>query len=284
MLQRSLKGGYGVGLRVPHYAETLERGAPRGCELVEAVSENFLGRGGRPHAVLDRVVKDLPVVLHGVSLSIGSVAPLDRDYLKLLRDLCRQVQPPIVSDHLCFGSWGGHYAHDLWPLPFTEEALGQVVERVSQVQEALGRQILLENVSSYVTYTASEIPEWEFLNEVSRRADCGILLDINNVFVNSRNHAFDAEKYIDGILPDRVGQFHLAGHLDMGEYLLDDHGSAVPEPVWDLFARAVSRMGAIPTIIEWDEDVPALETLLAEVDKARAIGLRADPPVRRAHA
>jgi uncharacterized protein (UPF0276 family) len=267
-LHRALSGACGFGLRVPHYSAFLEAGVA-GADIVEAVTENFLGRGGRPSAVLERVRRDVPVVLHGVSLSIGGTTPLNQAYLRALRELCERIEPAVVSDHLCFGTFGEHYAHDLWPLPFTEETLAHVVARVSHVQEYLGRRLALENISTYVALAPSELAEWEFLDEVARRADCRILLDINNVYVNARNHGFSAERYVDGVSRERVAMFHLAGHLDMGSYLLDDHGSAVSSAVWALYERAVARFGPVPTIVEWDEDVPALDVLVGEADKAR---------------
>jgi uncharacterized protein (UPF0276 family) len=267
-LHRALPGACGFGLRVPHYSAFLESGVA-GADIVEAVTENFLGRGGRPRAVLERVRRDVPVVLHGVSLSIGGTTPLDQAYLRGLRELCERIEPAVVSDHLSFGTFGRHYAHDLWPLPFTEEALAHVVARVGQVQDDLGRRLALENVSTYLALASSELAEWEFLDEVARRADCRILLDVNNVHVNACNHGFSAERYVDGVSRERVVQFHLAGHLDMGSYLLDDHGSAVSPAVWALYERAVARFGPVPTIVEWDEDVPALDVLVSEADKAR---------------
>jgi uncharacterized protein (UPF0276 family) len=242
----------------------------RGVDVVEAVTENFLGRGGRPRAVLERVRRDVPVALHGVSLSIGGVSPLNGEYLRALRGLCDSIAPAIVSDHLCFGTWGAHYGHDLWPLPYTEEALAHVVGRVAEVQDRLGRRLALENVSSYVAFADSQLAEWDFLSEVARRADCDVLLDINNVYVSARNHGFDPAAYIEAIPIERVAQFHLAGHSDQGTHLLDDHGSQVPPPVWALHQIAVVRFGHVPTIVEWDEDVPSVETLTAEVTKARA--------------
>jgi len=267
-MSRALTRGHVYGLRVPHYPSFLENGAP-GVDFVEAVTENFLGRGGRPRTVLERVRRDVPVALHGVSLSVGGVSPLNWDYLWALRALCETIEPAIVSDHLCFGTWGAHYGHDLWPLPFTEEALAHVVSRVTAVQDRLGRRLAVENVSSYVRFADSQLSEWEFLAAIARQADCDILLDINNVYVSAHNHGFDPEGYVDAIPIDRVAQFHLAGHLDKGAYLLDDHGSVVPAPVWALHEIAVSRFGPTPTIIEWDENVPSLEELTAEVDKAR---------------
>jgi len=259
----------GLGLRPSHYGELLQRGT--GADFAEATSENFLGRGGRARAVLERVRRDKPVSLHGVSLSIGGMDPLNRRYLAELAELARELEAFAVSDHLCFGTFGGHYAHDLWPLPYTEEALAHVVARVCEVQEVLGRRILLENVSSYVEYRASALREWEFLSEVAERADCGILLDVNNVFVSATNLGFSAHEYLLGVPVARVQHLHLAGHSDCGGFLLDDHGSAVTPEVWALYERAVARFGKLPTVVEWDERVPSLTELEAEAEKARAI-------------
>jgi uncharacterized protein (UPF0276 family) len=238
---------------------------------MEAVSENYLAPGGRPVAVLEKVRRDLPIALHGVSLSIGSTDPLDRPYLASLRALVDRIQPAIVSDHLCWGRHGGRYAHDLWPLPYTEEALAHVVERVGRVQEVLGRQMLLENVSSYVAFRDSTMTEWEFIGEVARRADCGILLDVNNIFVSARNHGFSAAHYIAGVPADRVAQFHLAGHSDKGAYLFDSHDATVPESVWDLYRAAVARFGPVPALVEWDDNIPELDVLVGESRKAAAL-------------
>jgi uncharacterized protein (UPF0276 family) len=206
-----------------------------------------------------------------VSLSIGSTDPLNASYLAELRALARRVEPALVSDHLCWGTHGGHYAHDLWPLPYTEEALAHVVTRVQRVQEFLGRQIALENVSSYVAFRDSTMSEWEFLGQVAEHADCGILLDVNNVFVSARNHRFDPADYIEGIPRDRVVQFHLAGHSDKGSYLFDSHDGAVAGPVWDLYRQAVRRFGRVPTLIEWDDRVPELDVLVAQSSKAAVV-------------
>jgi uncharacterized protein (UPF0276 family) len=271
--------GHGVGLRTKHFAEYLA--APPPVDWVEAISENFLAPGGRPVAVLEKVRRDVPVVLHGVSLSIGSIDPLSESYLGDLAALARRVEPAWISDHLCWGSHGGRYAHDLWPLPYTEEALGHVVARVARVQEALGRQILLENVSSYVAFRESELPEWEFLAEVARRADCGILLDVNNVFVSARNHGFDPHAYLAGVPADRVGQLHLAGHSDKGRYLLDSHDHEVPAAVWDLYRETVRRVGPVSTLVEWDDHIPPLERLVEESRRAEAIEAEVLAPPRR---
>lgn len=258
---------HGYGLRVPHYAELLERG-PR-CELVEAVTENFIGRGGRARAVLERVRRDAELALHGVALSLGGLDPLNEGYLVQLDALQRELQPLFVSDHLCFGSVGGHYGHDLWPLPYTEEAIEHVALRIGAVQERLGRQILIENVSSYVEYRQSALAEHAFLAAVAERADCLILLDINNVIVSAKNHGFDPDAYLAALPRERVAQLHLAGHSDYGTHAIDDHGSAVPDDVWALYRVATERFGDVPAIVEWDQNLPALEVLEREASRAR---------------
>lgn len=258
--------GHGVGLRPRHFGRWLAE--PPRVDWVEATSENYLGLGGRPYAVLEKVRRDLPVVLHGVSLSIGAIDPLDLDYLARLRHLADRIEPALVTDHLSWGRHGGRYVHDLWPLPCTEEVLGHVVERVGRVQELLGRRIALENVSSYVAYRDSTLTEWELLAAVAEGADCGILLDVNNVHVSAHNHGFDAHAYLAGLPRDRVVQLHLAGHEDRGAYLLDSHDAAVPAPVWALYREAVARFGPVPTLVEWDDRIPELEVLVGESRKA----------------
>jgi len=264
-----VKLGHGVGLRTKHYPQFLEERPD--VAWVEAISENFMGLGGRPLAVLEKVRRDRPVVLHGVGLSIGAVAPFEKAYLNQWKALVDRIQPAMVSDHLCFGAHGGRYVHDLLPMPFNEEALEHTVRRVEQVQEHLGRQILLENVSSYLTYPSSTMPEWQFLSEIARRTDCGILLDVNNIYVSARNHGFAADDYLEGVPVDRVAQYHLAGHWDRGDILIDTHEGQISEPVWDLYRKAVKRFGEVPTLIEWDEGVPELDVLLAESAKAAQI-------------
>ncbi len=261
--------GFGLGLRPPHYQEVVE-GEPR-VDWWEVISENFLVAGGNPRRVLRQVRERWPVVLHGVSLSIGSVDPVDDDYLGRLAALVAEVEPPIVSDHLCWTALGGHAGHDLWPLPYTEEALALVVDKVGRVQDRIGHRILLENPSSYVTFTASHISEAEFLAEVARRADCGILLDVNNVYVSSTNHGWDPAAYLAAIPPERVGQIHLAGHSDEGTHLLDTHDHPVCDAVWTLYGEALARFGEVATIIERDDHIPPLEELIAELDRARQI-------------
>ncbi len=261
--------GHGVGLRTVHYPEVLA-GTAR-IDWFEAISENFMVRGGRPLRVLEQARAIAPVALHGVSLSLGSVDPLRAEYLDELAALAARVEPVWISDHLCWGSVGGHYAHDLLPLPYSEEALTHVVARIDRVQERLGRQILIENVSSYLTYAHSTLPEWEFLAEIARRSDCGILLDVNNVFVSATNHGFDAMAYIAGVPADRVCQIHLAGHSDHGTHLLDTHDAPVRAEVWALYRAALERTGRVSTLVEWDEHIPAWADLVAEAQRARTV-------------
>ncbi len=237
----------------------------------EVISENFLVAGGRPLEILARLEDAYRVVPHGVSLAIGSVEPLDLDYLARLRALVDRLDPPWVSDHLCWGRAPGMHLHDLLPLPYTREAVDLVVERVKRVQGTLERPFALENVSSYMTYRASSMSEWEFVAEIAERADCGLLLDCNNVYVSARNHGFDAERYIDAMPADRVVQMHLAGHTDKGSYLLDTHSDRVSGEVWALYRRAVERCGAVATLVEWDDDIPAWEDLAAEAERARVL-------------
>ncbi len=275
--------GHGVGLRRDHFDRVLA--GPTRIDWFEVISENFMVRGGRPLEVLTRVRERYPIVLHGVSLSIGSNDPLNEDYLDALAVLAHRFEPAWVSDHLCWAGVGGHYAHDLLPLPYTGEALRHVVARVQQVQDRLRRPIALENVSSYVAYRASEMNEWEFIAEVARRSGCGILLDINNIYVSSVNHRFDPGDYLAGIPAEKVWQFHLAGHSDKGAWLIDTHDHPVIDPVWDLYRDAVRRFGEVSALIEWDDHIPPFERLEAESEKARSIaaelGGRAPDPGSR---
>ncbi len=261
--------GHGIGLRPKHFPRVLD-GTAR-VDWFEAISENFMVRGGRPLAVLARARRDAPVALHGVSLSLGSVDPLNQAYLATLRELVARIEPAWVSDHLCWGSFAGHYAHDLLPLPFTEEALGHVVARIREVQERLGQRILIENVSRYVGFAHSTMPEWEFLAAVADEADCGILLDVNNVYVSATNHGFAPDLYLARVPADRVGQIHLAGHSAKGTHLLDTHDHPVSGEVWDLYRQAVERFGPVSTLVEWDDRVPELEEVRAEAERARAL-------------
>ena len=261
--------GHGIGLRPPHYAEVVnDRPA---VDWFELITENFMVAGGNPRRVLREVRAHYPVVLHGVSLSLGSVDPLDATYLDRLAALAAETEPAWISDHLCWSSYGGHTGHDLWPLPFTEESLEHVARRVRAVQDRLGRRILVENVSSYLEYAHSTISEWEFLGELARRADCGLLLDVNNVFVSAHNHGFDPEAFLGGVPVDRVKQIHLAGHSDHGTHLLDSHDHPVCDGVWALYRSAVERFGAVSTLIERDDDIPPLSEVIAESRQAAPI-------------
>jgi uncharacterized protein (UPF0276 family) len=261
--------GHGIGLRPPHYAEVVE--TLPAIDWFEVITENFMVAGGNPRQVLRRVRERYPVVLHGVSLSIGSVDPLDETYLTGLAGLAAEIEPAWISDHLCWSSFGGHTGHDLWPLPFTEEALAHVVRRIVTVQERLRRRILIENVSSYLEFAHSALAEWEFLSEVARRADCGLLLDVNNVFVSARNHGFEATQFLAGLPVARVKQIHLAGHRDEGTHLLDTHDHPVCDGVWALYRAAVQRFGAVSTIIERDDDIPPLGEVISESRQAATI-------------
>jgi uncharacterized protein len=261
--------GFGLGLRPSHYEAIL--GESHAIDWLEIITENYLVPGGKPLHYLERVRSRFPLVMHGVSLSIGSTDAIDRQYLAGVRDLARRIEPAWISDHLCWTGVEGRNVHDLLPLPYTEEALICVVDRVGQVQDLLGRQILLENVSSYLTYRSSEMTEWEFLSEVARRADCSILLDINNIHVSAVNHGFDASQYLRAIPIERVRQFHLAGHSDMGDHLIDTHDHPIAPAVWNLYRQAVAHFGAVPTMIERDDNIPPLAELVAELDVARAI-------------
>ena len=268
--------GFGLGLRPEHYPAVLE-GRPA-VDWFEIISENYLVAGGKPLYFLDRIREHYPMVMHGVSLSIGGSDPLDTGYLAALKRLAARVQPAWISDHLCWTGIDGRNLHDLLPLPYTEEAIAHVAGRVIQAQDCLGRRILLENVSSYVTYTDSRISEWEFLSAVAERADCYILLDVNNVYVSSHNHGFDPLAYLDGVPPGRVRQIHLAGHSHNGSLIVDTHDHPVPDPVWALYAEAVARLGPVSTMIERDDDIPPLEVLLAELAQARSLAARLDQP------
>lgn len=261
--------GFGVGLRPTHYPEIFE--ARPDIDWFEIISENFFVRGGRPLHNLERIRRDYPVVMHGVSLSIGGAGALDPEYLRELKRLADRIEPAGVSDHLCWTGAHGTNLHDLLPLPYTQEAVSHVAARVREVQDSLQRQILLENVSSYVTFRDSTMTEWEFLAEISVQSDCRILLDINNVFVSAHNHGFDPAEYIDAMPAGRVAQFHLAGHEDNGTILIDTHDAPVPPGVWALYERAVRRFPGVPTMIERDDRIPPLAELLAELDQARRI-------------
>jgi uncharacterized protein (UPF0276 family) len=261
--------GFGLGLRTAHYEAIDAQRAP--VDWFEILSENYMVAGGRPLWWLDRIRSSYPVVMHGVSLSIGSCDPVDLDYLRALKQLTDRAQPMWISDHLCWTGIAAKNLHDLMPLPYTEAALRHVTARVQQVQEYLGRRILLENVSSYVEFQDRDMTEWEFIAEVARRADCLILLDVNNIYVSAYNHGFDPQVYLHAMPRERVQQIHLAGHSNCGEYIIDTHDAPVIDPVWALYAQAVEYLGPVATMIERDDNIPALEDLVAELDRARTL-------------
>jgi uncharacterized protein (UPF0276 family) len=265
--------GIGVGLRTAHYPRILAAAGPAslGIDFFEAISENYMVPGGRPLRVLGDVRARFPLVLHGVSLNVGSTDPQDGAYLAELGALARRFEAAWVSDHLCWTGVGGRNLHDLLPLPYTEASLAHVADRVRRAQDALGRRIALENVSSYFAYRADAMPEWEFVARLAERADCGLLLDVNNVFVSAHNHGFDAERYLAAIPAERVFQIHLAGHSEQGELLIDTHDHPVRSEVWTLYESALRRLGPVSTLIEWDAEIPELETLAAEAARAREI-------------
>ena len=270
--------GFGLGLRPQHFPDILGPDGTRDLNRVdwfEIISENFMAVGGMPLRNLMAVRERRPMAMHGVSLSIGAPDPLDDDYLKKLKSLADLIDPAVVSDHLCWTGAHGVNLHDLLPLPLTEETLNHVAARVGRVQDALGRRIALENASTYVTFTSDTMDEWDFLAELTRRADCDLLLDINNVYVSAFNHGFDAADYLAGLPKDRVRQIHLAGHEHNGDHIVDTHDAPVAEPVWDLYRAAVARFGAVPTMIERDANIPPFADLVEELGAARRLAAEA---------
>jgi uncharacterized protein (UPF0276 family) len=260
----------GIGLRHPHYREMLAR-RPR-LAFLEVHSENYFGAGGPPHHYLERLRADYPLSLHGVGLSLGSTDPLDAGYLGELRTLIRRYRPALVSDHLCWTSAGGLHANDLLPLPFNGDTARHVAARIRQVQDVLERRILVENTTVYVRYPCSDLSEWAFVNAILEEADCDLLLDVNNLYVNAVNHGFDPLDWLAAVPAERVGEIHLAGFdHDPNGLLVDTHGRPVHPPVWELYRLAIGRLGPRPTLIEWDAEIPALDVLLAEAARADAI-------------
>lgn len=263
----------GIGLRAPHYRDLLEQRPAVGW--IEVHSENYFGLGGAPAHFLDKARERYPLSLHGVGLSLGSTDELSRPHLERLREVIARYEPWLVSDHLSWSSVEGRYYNDLLPLPYTRDVIAHVVLRIEQVQERLGRQILVENLSSYLSFRDGEMPEWEFVTQIVSRAGCGLLLDINNIYVASRNHGFDPNRYVDSIPVSLVQEMHLAGHVEQhvegSTLLIDTHNQPVCESVWALYARAVRRFGPVPTLIEWDSDLPPLAELVAEAHRAEAI-------------
>lgn len=261
--------GFGLGLRTDHYETILADKPP--VDWFEVITENYLVPGGKPLHYLDRIRADYPMVMHGVSLSIGGTDALNFDYLRQVKTLAERIEAAWISDHLCWTGVNGVNLHDLLPLPYTEEAIQHVVDRVKTVQDFLGRKILLENASSYITYSHSEMSEWEFLGAVVERADCLILLDINNIYVSAHNHEFDPLVYLDNVPANRVQQFHIAGHLNLNNIIIDTHGDSVIDPVWALYEAALRRYGPVSTMIERDDNIPPFGKLLAELEMARQI-------------
>jgi uncharacterized protein len=263
----------GIGLRAIHHREVIARGPAVGW--FEAHSENYFARGGAAREAIEAVRRNYPLSLHGVGLSMGSTDPLDAAHLREVVRLARELDPMLVSEHVSWASVGGRFTNDLLPLPYTEEALDHMVSRVAQVQEALGRQMLIENVSSYLQFAHSQIDEWDFLAELARRCGCGLLLDVNNVYVNAMNHGFDALRFLNGIPRGVVQEMHLAGHsvhtVGGREIRIDTHSAPVCDEVWSLYAAALERFGAVPTLIEWDSEIPALDVLVAQAHKADGV-------------
>ncbi|HZD77930.1 MAG TPA: DUF692 domain-containing protein [Acidobacteriaceae bacterium] len=258
--------GVGIGLRIPHYQHIFEQKPV--VDWFEIISENYMVDGGRPLQVLDQILDRYRVVQHGVSMYFGSAQPLSREHLKRLKTLVRRTNTPWLSDHLCWGSVDGRYTHDLLPIPYTWEAVKVTAKRIRQVQDFLEIPVVVENVSSYAEYHESEMTEWEFLNEVVETADCGILLDVNNIYVSSQNHTFDPLIYVNSVPSHRVAQIHIAGHSKYRRYLLDTHDHPVIDPVWALYARAIERCGPTATLLEWDDNIPSFDEVHREALKA----------------
>jgi uncharacterized protein len=258
--------GVGIGLRVPHYHHILEKKPV--VDWFEIISENYMIDGGRPLSILDSILDQYRVVQHGVSMYFGSAEPLSREHLRRLKALVRRTKTPWLTDHLCWGSVDGTYTHDLLPMPYTFEAARVTAEKIRQAQDFLEIPIAVENVSSYAEFHVSEMTEWEFLNEVVERADCGILLDVNNIYVSSQNHNFDPRQYIEAVPAERVAQIHIAGHSKFEKYILDTHDHPVLDPVWSLYSRAIERCGPTATLLEWDDHIPSFDEVHAEALKA----------------
>ena len=264
-----MTSSFGLGLRTQHYSDFLD--APQPVDWLEVISDNYMVDGGKPMAMLDRIRTDYPMAMHGVSLSIGAINGLDRDYLNKLKALQKRIEPMWVSDHLCWTGVHGRKLHDLMPLPFTREALDVVTRNVHQAQEVLQQPLVLENVSSYVEFATSEMTEWEFLTEICNATGCRLLLDINNIYVSAFNHGFSPTAFIQGVPADSIMQFHLAGHQDNDDHLIDTHDHPICDGVWDLYEAAVEHFGEVPTMIERDDKIPPLPELLDELATARAI-------------
>jgi uncharacterized protein (UPF0276 family) len=258
--------GIGIGLRIPHYQHIFEEKPV--VDWFEIISENFMVDGGRVLTTLDQILERYRVVQHGVSMYFGSAEPLNKDHLRRLKALVKRTKTPWLSDHLCWGSVDGTYSHDLLPMPYTFEAAKITASKVRQARDYLEVPIAVENVSSYAEFHMSEMTEWEFLNEVVEQADCGILLDVNNIYVSSRNHDFDPYEYLNSIHPERVAQIHIAGHSRFRKYILDTHDHPVIDPVWTMYEHAIRRVGHTATLLEWDDRIPSFEEVHAEALKA----------------
>ncbi len=262
--------GFGLGLRSEHYQEILEQ-QPKEIDWFEIISENYMVDGGKPLYFLDKIRQDYPIVMHGVSMSIGSTDPLNIEYLTQLKALIDRVEPVWFSDHLCWTGVDHQNIHDLLPLPYTEASVIHIADRINQVQDFMGRQMLIENLSSYITYTVDAMSEWEFLSAVSEKADCNILLDVNNIFVSSFNHHFDPLEYLHGVPADRVWQHHLAGHQNTGNLIIDTHDEPIIDPVWELYEKTAKLLGPVSTMIERDGNIPPLDEVISELNQARKI-------------
>ena len=270
--------GFGLGLRTQHYAEFLA--APQRVDWLELLSDNYMVPGGKPLVMLDRIRADYPVVMHGVALSIGAADGPDETYLDALATLAERVQPLWISDHLCWTGVHGRVLHDLYPLPYCDAALRVVVRNVQRVQDRLKRPLVLENVSSYVSFATSSMSEWAFISEVCARTGCKLLLDVNNIHVSSVNHGFDAQEFLRGVPAHRVQQIHLAGHSDHGDHIIDTHDQPVADAVWALYTEALALFGPVATMIERDDRIPPLAELVAELDHARALAARVLAPAK----
>jgi uncharacterized protein len=259
----------GIGLRAPHVNEVLAQRPD--VPFFEVHSENYYVEGGPALAALARIRADYPLSLHGVGMSLGSTDPLDRSHVEKLRTLIARIEPALVSEHLCWSGVPGRHLNDLLPLPYTEEALALACTRVSELQECLGREVAIENISSYLTFADSSIPEWDFVAALARRTGCKVLLDVNNIYVNATNHGFDADAYVAAMPPDAISEIHLAGFEDADGCLIDTHGAPVAPEVWELYARTIERLGSLPTLIEWDTDIPAFAVLQREAATAERV-------------
>lgn len=265
--------GFGLGLRTNYYQEILEQRPD--VDWFEVISENYMVDGGKPLYYLDAIAEHYPLVMHGVSLSIGGPHDLDVDYLKRLQNLAERVKPQWISDHLCWSRGSAHHLHDLLPLPFTEESLSHIVSRVRQVQDVIERPLVLENASTYIRTGGDKFTEWEFLTALSAESGCELLLDVNNVYVSARNHGFDPWAFISALPRNKIRQLHLAGHTDYGSYVIDTHDHPVCDPVWELYERTARYLGPVATMIERDDHFPPFSELMAELNKARRIAARA---------